>query len=229
MIKHLSKVCSALVSLIILSGCASTNVQKTTGFLDNAWQLVDSKQYKHTKIYNAPHFKRADYAKLKKIHLTPFELWMNPAGNKTFNPRQLAELSSYFTATLAQKLSAKNYQLVTAPSADALTIRGAFSDIAFITPQLSPTDFIPFRIVLNAGNAAYLHISDKKEIISSVSIEVEFLQGLEQKRVFAMLASKQLDQTIANNGADNLTAVMKVLDNWIDNFVAKITTIRDAA
>jgi len=228
MMLHLGKLLSALLGLIILSGCASTTTQQHSGFLDNYAQLTDSKQYQYTKVYSAPHFNSADYATLTKLHLAPFEMWLKASGKQQFNPQQLAELSRYFSATLAAKLTAKGYLLVSQPSAEALSIRGAFSNIELLTPQLSPTDFIPFRVVLNAGNAAYLNITDKKDIISSVSIEVEFLQGLPQRRVFAMIATKQVDVTVANNGSDNLSAVTKVLDQWIDNFVRKITAIRDA-
>ncbi len=228
LIKQFTTICLTVITLLVISGCATTTQQKKTGFLGSYEQFIDSKQYKFTKIYQEKTFSDTDIAAITTIKLHPFELWIDNSSSENFNPQQLAELSSYFTRTLRAKLKAKNYHLVDTPTADTLTIRGAFSNIQFTAPPLSPTDFIPFRIVLNAGNAAYLNITDKKDIITTVSIEVEFLHGPAQRRVFAMLATKHLEVTVANNGTDNLAAVTTILNKWIDNFVKKISDLRDA-
>ena len=81
-------------------------------------------------------------------------------------------------------------------------------------------------MVLNAGNAAYLNITDKKDVITTVSIEVELLQGLTQERIFALIATKKIDTTIANSGVDNVAAVKDLLDLWVNNFIVKLTKTR---
>ncbi|MCJ8297957.1 MAG: DUF3313 domain-containing protein [Pseudomonadales bacterium] len=226
MINKYKQILTALMALIVLSGCAATTNQKQTGFLGNYDQFVDSKKYDFTKVYKAENFNRDTIAHLTDIKLEPFELWIDTQSSDNFNPQQLAELASYFHSKMRSQLQANHYNVVDRVSADSLTIRGAFSDIQFADPELSATDFIPFRIVLNAGNAAYLNITDKKDVITTVSIEAEFLQGLPQQRVFALIATKQIDTTIANSGTDNVKAVKALLDVWVYNFIATLTEIR---
>ncbi|OUS32466.1 hypothetical protein A9R01_11005 ['Osedax' symbiont bacterium Rs2_46_30_T18] len=226
MLNRCKQIFTALITLVILSGCAATTSQKQTGFLGNYDQFIDSKEYDYTKIYKAENFNRDSVAQLTDIKLEPFELWINTRSSDNFNPQQLAELASYFHGKMSSQLKANNYNLVDRASANSLTIRGAFSNIQFVAPELSATDFIPFRIVLNAGNAAYLNITDKKDVITTVSIEVEFLQGQPQQRVFALIATKHIDTTIANSGAENVKAVKALLDIWVYNFIHNITEIR---
>ena len=219
--------CIFLAALFI-SGCASNTTQKTVGFLGNYDNFIDSKDYNLTKIQTAANFDAQRLAAVEKIHLMPFELWLGNDAQANFNPSQLAELSKYFHQKLTTELLKKNYQLVNQPSAQALSIRGAFSDITFSDPALSPTDFIPFRIVLNAGNAAYLKLSEKKDVITSLSIEAEFLQGTPLERAFAIIATKKISDTVATDNSENLNSVKQVLDIWAVNFAKKISQIRDS-
>ena len=226
MLNRFKQISTALLALVVLSGCATATQQKTTGFLGNYQQFVDSNKYDHTKIYQAPSFNLDTIAQLTEVKLEPFELWINTQNNDFFNPRQLTELVNHFNAQLRHQLQAHDYQLVDRIGTETLTLRGAFSDVKFSDPELSVTDFIPFRMVLNAGNAAYLNITDKKDVITTVSIEVELLQGLTQERIFALIATKKIDTTIANSGADNVAAVKDLLDLWVNNFIVKLTKTR---
>ena len=219
--------CVGLAALFI-TGCASNTTQQTVGFLGNYDNFVDSKDYKFTKTYTSKDFNIQRLATVKKIHLTPFELWLGNDKQANFNPKQLAQLSRDFHQLLSAELLKKNYQIVNKASEDSLTIRGAFSDISFSDPELSPTDFIPFRIVLNAGNAAYLKLSENKDVITSISIETEFLQGSPAERIFALIATKKIDDTVATDNSENLQSVKQVLNIWAVNFANKISQIRDS-
>jgi len=215
-----------IIALILLSGCASTTKHQQSGFIKNYDDFVTSTNYDNTKIYRAKGFGRESIAKLKEIKLVPFEIWINPEPDSHFNPQQLVGLSRYFNNSLRTKLFENGFNVVEKVNVGTLTLRGAFTGVKFTSPELSATDFIPFRIVLNAGNAAYLKMSAQKDVITNVSIELEFLQGVDQQRVFALLATKSVDATIANSGEDNITAVQALLDHWADNFVEKLVEIR---
>jgi hypothetical protein len=227
MLTQTSKLFSVVLLMLFISGCASNTTQKTVGFLGNYDNFVDSKDYNLTKIQTAANFDIERLASVEKIHLMPFELWLDNDAQANFNPKQLAELSQYFHQKLSTELLKKNYQLVNKPSAQALSIRGAFSGITFSDPALSPTDFIPFRIVLNAGNAAYLKLSEKKDVITSLSIEAEFLQGTPLQRAFALIATKKITDTVATDNSENLNSVKQVLNIWAVNFAKKLSKMRD--
>ena len=217
---------SALLALFLLSGCAANTTQQHSGYFADYNGFIDSEKYDYTKTYAVDASDRETLAQITAIHLVPFEMWLSASSNANFNPQQLAGLSRYFHAQLGRQLKASGFDITNRAAAGTLTIKGAFSGISFSAPALAPTDFIPFRIVLNAGNAAYLQVTDKKDVITEVSIEAEFLIGAQQQRIFALIATKYVDATVANSGADNVLAVQQLLDVWVTNFVAELTEIK---
>lgn len=224
--KQLLQLTLVATILVILSGCVSTTTQKSSGFLVNYDGFVDSKTYDNTKVFQADGFGKNTIAELKEIKLVPFEIWITPDEKVNFNPQQLIDLSQYFHQKMKTSLLQNHYNVVDKVGINTLTIQGAFSSVNFEEPELAVTDFIPFRIILNAGNKAYLQVTDAKDVITKVSLEVEFLQGTVQKRVFALIATKSVDSTVANSGKDNMKAVQELLDQWADNFVEKLVSVR---
>ncbi|MEH6445311.1 MAG: DUF3313 family protein [Oceanospirillaceae bacterium] len=229
MLAPVNKLITLAILLLAMAGCANNTTQKTVGFLGNYAGFVDSKEYDFTKIYTAKNFNAQSIAKITDIKLEPFELWLSNNSQTHFNPQQLSELSRYFQHQLSLELRNKNYRIIDQATATSLTVRGAFSNIKLDSPDLSPLDFIPFRIVVNAGNSAYLKMTDRKDVITALSIEAEFLQGIPQKRVFALIASKEKEATILIDDSENLTAIKKILDTWAINFAREISRVRDSA
>jgi hypothetical protein len=228
-----NKLLSVAVILIsvLVSGCASNLNQVQSGFLGDYSKLKKSKDYDNTKVFQAIDFDRSSLAAIEEIKLVPFEIWIKPAQKNNavlLNAQRLQELSIYFHQKLKDSLET-DYRLVDVASPNTLTIQGAFSNIKLSAPELSVTDFIPVRLVLNAGNAAYLNVTNQKDVITEVSIEVEFLLGATSKRVFAMTATKQMDLTMGQSDDDGFKAVTEVLDTWIENFVKKLKSIRQTA
>ncbi|NQZ80908.1 MAG: DUF3313 domain-containing protein [Colwellia sp.] len=213
---------------VVLSGCASNLNQVQSGFLSDYSKLKASKDYDNTKVFQATGFDQTTLAAVKEIKLVPFEIWIKPSSKNDvvlLNTQRLQELSRYFHDKLKQALQ-NDYQLVDVASPNTLTIQGAFSNIKLSAPELSVTDFIPLRLVLNAGNAAYLQVTNQQDVITEVSIEVEFLLGETAKRVFAMTATKQMELTMGQSGDDGFKVVSEVLDTWIANFVTKLADTR---
>lgn len=215
----------AVLLSIVLSGCSSTAKQTQTGFLSNYSQLQTSEEFDDAKVYLASGFNRQTLGAVEKIHIVPFEVWLPASDAAMVSSDQLTKLILYFHTSLTAALS-NHYQMVEQASPDALTIRGAFSAIEITQPELSPTDFIPFRVVLNAGNAAYLSATGQQDLVTQVGIEVEFKMGEEGAPVFAMTNVKTLDTTVSDTKEGNLEAVKQVLDSWIKNFVVKLEEVR---
>ncbi|MGL1957597.1 MAG: DUF3313 domain-containing protein [Colwellia sp.] len=227
MLNTIKLIFTACLVLAFFTGCTNITNQKQSGFLKSYDGFVDSTKYDYTKTYHAKGFGRETMSKLKEIKLIPFEIWIKPSDNPKFNAQQLLALSAYFHESMKTKLEYNNFTIVEKISADTLTIRGAFSGVKLTEPELEITDFVPFRIMTNAGNAVYLQVSNQKDVITKVSVELEFLQGEKQKRVFALIASKYIDATVANNGDDNIKSVQALLDIWANNFVEKIVAVRN--
>ena len=227
MLKKVSSLLFVVFTALSISGCINITDQQKSGFLKDYEGFVDVSDPDYTKVYKSKDFSIGDLASITKIKLVPFEMWVTPGSEAKFSKEQLTELSDYFNQQLAKKLTDNNYQVVERVGPSTITIRGALSGVKLDSPELSPLDFIPFRIVLNAGNYAYLHVVDKQDVTTKVSLEVEFLQGVRRQRILAAISTKHLDTTIANSGIDNMKSVKYLLDSWADKFVNRLVGLRE--
>ncbi len=218
--------CFFVVSCLLIQGCSSNLKQTESGFLEDYSQLKEIEGFSNTKVYKADKFNKNNLSRLKSIKLVPFEIWIDRKGTTSIDIGELAKLHQYFHTNLINKLK-PYYEIVETEQEDSLTIRGAFSGIKSVEEGLSVSDFVPIRIVLNAGNSAYLAATDQKDIIVEVSVEAEFMLGTDPAQVFAMTATKQLDTTVADGQKGNFEAVSKVLDIWINNFVEKLIELKE--
>jgi len=215
-----------LVSALVLGGCMNITDQQQSGFLKNYEGFEDVYDPDYTKVYRSENFTIDMIADMERIRLVPFEMWVTPSPEANFTSEELEELSQYFHKQMGDRLVANNYKLVKLAGPRTITIQGAFSGVKFDDPELMPQDFIPFRMVLNAGNFAYLQITDKSDVTTKVSVEIEFLKGIRRERILAAISTKYVDNTIANSGIDNMTVVKALLDMWAEKFVDRMVEIR---
>ncbi|WP_019028091.1 DUF3313 domain-containing protein [Colwellia piezophila] len=224
--KNIPAFMSALVATLLLSGCMNITDQQQSGFLKNYEDFEDVYDPDYTKVYRSENFTIDMLADMERINLVPFEMWVTPGPEANFTPEDLAELSQYFHQQMSDRLIANNYKIVKLIGPRTITIQGAFSGVKFDDPELMPLDFIPFRLVINAGNFAYLQITDKSDVTTKVSVEIEFLKGIRRERILAAISTKYVDTTIANSGADNMKVVKELLDMWAEKFVDRLVEIR---
>ncbi|AAZ24987.1 DUF3313 domain-containing protein [Colwellia psychrerythraea] len=224
--KRFSSVTTISLVTLLLSGCINITDQQHSGFLKNYEGFEDVYDPDYTKVYRSENFTIDMLADLKRVKLVPFEMWVTPSADAKFSPEELNELSQYFHQQMSARLSANNYEVVELMGPRTLIIQGAFSGVKFEDPELMPTDFVPFRMVMNAGNLAYLEIVDKQDVTTKVSVEIEFLKGIRRERVLAAISTKYVDTTIANSGEDNMTVVKELLDMWAAKFVDRLVEIR---
>lgn len=217
-----------LISTLFVAGCMNITDQQKSGFLKNYEGFEDVYDPDYTKVYRSKNFSTDMIAQMERIRLIPFEMWVTPGPDAKFTPEELSELSQYFHQQMTNRLVANNYKVVKFNGPRTMTIQGAFSGVKFEDPELMPTDFIPFRMVINAGNFAYLQITDKSDVTTKVSVEIEFLKGLRQERVLAAISTKYVDTTIANSGVDNMMVVKELLDMWAEKFVDRLVEIRNS-
>ncbi|PKG80674.1 DUF3313 domain-containing protein [Colwellia sp. 75C3] len=224
--KKFYAVTSLILATFFLSGCMNITDQQTSGFLKNYEGFEDVYDPDYTKVYRSKNFTIDMIADIQRINLVPFEMWVTPGPEAKFSPEELAELSQYFHQQMRDRLIANSYKIVKLIGPQTITIRGAFSGVKFEDPELMPNDFIPFRMVLNAGNFAYLQITDKSDVTTKVSVEIEFLKGIRRERILAAISTKYVDTTIANSGEDNMTVVKELLDLWAEKFIDRLVDIR---
>lgn len=224
--KTFSTLISILLVIFFLSGCMNITEQQQSGFLKNYDGFEDVYDPDYTKVYRSENFTIDMIADMQRVKLVPFEMWITPSDDAKFTPEELKEFSQYFHQQMTARLTANNYEVVDLLGPRTLIIQGAFSGVKFEEPAVMPTDFVPFRMVMNAGNLAYLQIVDKSDVTTKVSVEIEFLKGIRRERVLAAISTKYVDTTIANSGEDNIKVVKELLDMWAAKFVDRLVEIR---
>ncbi|KAF7768864.1 hypothetical protein PCIT_a3380 [Pseudoalteromonas citrea] len=223
-----SRTFCTLVLCFLISACSSLQHTKT-GFLDSYELLKPNDEYPDTLMYRSTQFDKAQLQQVKTIYLPKFEIWLTANDNAQFlavNQSHIVKLSNYMQSQLQEKLL-PYYQVVTekpaALNSQILTIKGAFTNIDFQETSLDVRDFVPVKLVYNAGKTAYLAATEQTEAVTSVSLESAFYIGSGVQPVFMMTASKQLESVVKANGEENVQAVKAILDIWINNFVTGMT------
>lgn len=224
--KNISVMTSILLATLLLSGCMNITDQQKSGFLKDYEGFEDVYDPDYTKVYRSENFTIDMLADMQRVKLVPFEMWVTPSADAKFSSEELDQLSQYFHQQMRARLLANNYEVVQLMGPRTIIIQGAFSGVKFEEPALMPTDFVPFRMVMNAGNLAYLQIVDKSDVTTKVSVEIEFLKGIRRERILAAISTKYVDTTIANSGEDNMTVVKELLDMWAAKFVDRLVEIR---
>ncbi|KKE82668.1 hypothetical protein N481_24105 [Pseudoalteromonas luteoviolacea S4047-1] len=226
------KVALIAALVCIVSACASSSNNTRSGFLPNYDVLLPSDDYEDTNLFVDSTFNREALSKIKVLYIPQFEVWINASESEflNINPRHVAKLSHYMQSQMQDKLS-PYYQVVTTKPASAddtvLTIEGAFTDVQFEPISLQVRDFVPIRLVYNAGKTAYLAATEQTEALTHVSLESAFYLGSSQNPVVMMTAHKELDAVLKADGTENVETVKAVLDVWINNFVTAMTKHRN--
>lgn len=224
-LKAVCKLLGALAFGLILTGCATTTNSNNSGYLNNYSQLVPLENYPNTFAYMARDFDDQYLRATQKVHIQPFEVWLDENNLEGINLGQMTDFIGYFQTQLKQQLMT-HYQVVDTPDENTLVIQGAFTKAKTQSPDLSAADILPFRIVMNAGNVAYLKATGQKDMVSEVGIEVKFTQGVSNRLLFAMTANKELDVTVEDSVSGNSEAVKKVLLEWATNFAKHIRKVK---
>lgn len=228
MIKHLC----IITALALLAGCSSTIDTTKSGFLPDYRLLTPSDKYPDTNLYVSDELKNGALKNVSTIYLPHFEVWIKAKEQKFLyiHPQKVAKLSTYMRDQLQAKLSPNFNVVLTQPAKrddSVLTITGAFTEVNFSETSMGVRDFIPVKLVYNAGKTAYLAATEQTEALTKVSLESAFYIGENNKPALMMSAHKEVELVLQQNGGENIKAVKGILDNWIDNFVNAINKAKN--
>ena len=170
------KVILVICSVILLNGCVNREVPKQkSNFLKN---YSNFKPIPHAEVAWFSRTQHFDYQKFKaydKIAFAPVELWLSK--NEPYQIKDLKKQESithYFENAVKARLK-ENKQIVRPGTRDSLLIKLAITYLGERSPELDPLDILPFRIVLNSGEMAYLAATGKKVVIGEATVEAEFI------------------------------------------------------
>lgn len=208
----------------MVAGCSSTLPHTETGFLSDYDRLTPSTEFDNAMVYSAPDFNAETLASLTTVYIQPFEIWLAPAHLSVLGNDNVIGALAYFDAGLRAAVT-PHYRLVDTPQPDSLIIRGAVTQVEVSQPEFSATDLIPFRVVMNAGNAAYLTATEQQDLITQIGLEIEFAIGEKNQVVFAMTSVKSMETTVSQGSQGTEDALQQVFAQWSNNFAKKLAEI----
>lgn len=213
----MKKITLFLCTVLLLLGCASTQVPKSKSeFLKSYDNFKPHPQKKNTWFSTTKHF---DYQKFKaydKIAFAPITLWLSKD-----KPHQIKDIKKqeaivrYFENTLKERLN-NSKRVVKSGTQDSLLIKLAITYIGERSPKLEALDILPFRIVMNGGEMAYLAATDQKIAIGEAAIEVEFVDTNSNLGLVSAILENDTDEIYVNDTDDNIEAAKAILNSWAD-------------
>ena len=207
-----------VLTSLILSGCANSLKQPEfkSGFLKDYRFFRVNPNTDNSWIRTKPGFRLTKLQQYKKIALNPIEIWLNP--NESANivdQKKQAELTAYFEEKIKEKVG-ERFEFVSPGTEDSLLIKIVLTNIQELEPALSPLDILPFKIVIMAGEQAYLLATAQKAVIGAASLEVEFVDTNTNRSFVAVIVNSKTDEVNVSDDNINIESIKLVVDQWVE-------------
>ncbi len=201
-----------VIALIMLSGC-TVNSQKPAdaGFTDKAYtgyQQREGSEGAFNRLYPG--------ADLKKYHHVSF---FKPLQIQTegiaFTEMEQAEVEA-ISQRLHQKLSLAFEDLLAPPGPGVLVVVPTLISGERKSNPKNALDFIPFRIVLNAGKRVYREANNQEVAQYTIAIALEGFDGKSGDKVLGVIDRKSTDKVVVEKDVTNAVDLDQILDQWAD-------------
>ncbi len=210
-----------VITLLLITGC-SNRLQLPTyksGFLKDYKLFKPNPNMDDSWIRTTRHFDLDALKSYDKIALAPIELWLDKDNAYQVNNVEAQEaVTQYFEQQIKKKLS-KDKSIVRQGTQGSLLIRIAITHLGEKSPDMSPLDLLPFRIVKNAGEGAYLMATEQKSVIGQASLEVELVDTDSGKGLAAVILESSTDEMYVTDAENNIDAIKTIINSWIDRLV----------
>jgi len=214
---------------LILSGCANRLEQPEfkSGFLKDYRLFRANPNTDNSWIRTKPGFSITQLQQYKKIALSPIEIWFDPnqAANIKDKHKQ-AQLTAYFAEHIKMRVGDR-FEFVEPGTKDSLLINIALTNIQEHSPELSPLDALPFRIVMMAGEQAYLLATAQKAVIGAASLEVEFVDTNSEKGLVAVIVNSETEEVNVSDDETNVDSIKLVVDQWVERLAQALTPAKN--
>ena len=216
---------SIVLTSLILSGCANGLKQPEfkSGFLKDYRFFRENPNTDNSWVRTKPGFRLTKLQQYEKIALNPIEIWLNPneAAN-IVNHKKQAKLTAYFEKKIKERVGDR-FEFVEPGTEDSLLIKIALTNIQELEPTLSPLDILPFRIVMMAGEQAYLLATAQKAVIGAASLEVEFVDTNTNRGIVAVIVNNKTDEVNVSDDDINIESIKLVVDQWVERLGKALT------
>jgi hypothetical protein len=160
-----------------------------------------------------PHQDLSLLKEYKAVVFSPIEIWMHSASDyQGIDPNELKLITDYFLEKLQQNLG-KNFEIVEEPGPNVMHMRIAITGVQKVKPHKEVYDFIPVKLIWDAGNAVYRKKTGKHLDAYQASLEMEIRDSQSGQRLVAAIDKHSVEAT-TEEGEDTWAPLEKVLDYW---------------
>lgn len=209
-----------------LCACASSVKPKAKSeFLKNYTHFKPSPRAKETWISTNSQFDYAQFIAYQRIAFAPIEIWPSKSQQLTIHDIEKQEaITQYFEDAIKKRLKG-NKQIVRPGTQGALLVKMAITYIDERSPELEALDILPFRIVMNGGELAYLAATDQKVVVGKATVEVEFVDVDSNQGIAAAIISNTTGEMHVKNSDNNIETAKAILDNWAERLYNAVNGI----
>jgi len=205
----MNKICCAM-ALAILSGCSATSQKPAdagfTGSYYSDYEQRAGSEGAFNRLYPG--------ADLQKYHhVSFFEPLLIQVEGDAFTDIENAEMEA-ISERLHQKLTLAFKDLLAPPGQGVLIVVPTLIGAERKSNPKDVLDFIPFRIVINAGKRAYREANDQELAQYTLAISLEGFDGESGAQVLGMIDRKTADEAVVEKGITNASDLDPVLDQW---------------
>lgn len=203
----------ALLSVILLLGCAPRPHVSPSGFLGDYSEFVRANDGSETLIYEKPGVSLRRY---ERVLLEPVYVALTPeAARRPVNPGELAALANYLHDALVVAVR-DAYPLVDDPAPDVLRLRVLITDVVPTKPVLNTAGNV--LLPLRAASAAKRGVTGTDLFVGQVAIEAELLDSVSGERLIAIVDRKVGTKFQLSEGTTTWGHVAKAFREWAVQF-----------
>ena len=202
--------CLAMLTGLLLSGCASQTTQPAqfSGYLADYSQLQPATSATGAPVLRwiSPQFNSARY---RTVYVEKPSFYPQPAPSDQVSTQTLENVRDYLHQALTRELQGR-MQVVSEPTMDSLVLRSAITPVTVSTEGLKAYEVIPVALVLAAATTA----AGTRDRNSTIFIELEALDGRTSAPMLRVVR-KGHGLTLENSGTQlTLDDLKPVLDAW---------------
>jgi len=207
----MKKICCAM-ALAILSGCSATSQKPAdagfTGSYYSGHEQREGSEGAFNRLYPG--------ADLQKYHhVSFFEPLLIQVEGDAFTDIEKAEVEA-ISERLHQKLALAFRDLLAPPGPGVLVVVPTLVGGERESNPKDALDFIPFRIVINAGKRVYREANAQELVQYTLTIALEGFDGESGEQVLGMIDRKTADEAVVEKGITNASDLDPILDQWAE-------------
>ena len=187
-----------------------------SGFLENYDDFKILNPETNAEVWiKPPHQDLSLLKDYKAIVFSPIEIWMHSATDyQGIDPNELKLITDYFLEQLEINLG-KNFEIVQKSGPNVMNLRIAITGVRKGKPHKEVYDFIPVKLVWDAGNSVYRKATGKHLDVYEAQVEMEILDTQSGERLVAAIDKHGVEDT-TEEGEDTWAPLKEVIDYWAE-------------